>query len=52
MLKKIGKALQIFGRQKLVDLVCLMGAYAATAALLDAFDAHIPHDEAFILPVP
>ena len=45
------KGLEIFGRQKLVDLVCLMGAYAATAALLVAFDARMPDDEVFILPL-
>jgi 4-carboxymuconolactone decarboxylase len=31
-------ALKLFGRRKLVDLVALMGNYAATAALLVAFD--------------
>ena len=31
-------ALRLFGRRKLVDLVALMGNYAATAALLVAFD--------------
>jgi 4-carboxymuconolactone decarboxylase len=46
------EALDAFGRQKLVDLVCLMGTYAGTASLLAAFDAHIPDDETFILPVP
>jgi putative methionine-R-sulfoxide reductase with GAF domain/alkylhydroperoxidase family enzyme len=32
------RALRLFGRKKLVDLVALMGNYAATAALLVAFD--------------
>jgi putative methionine-R-sulfoxide reductase with GAF domain/alkylhydroperoxidase family enzyme len=31
------RALRLFGRRKLVDLVALMGNYAATAALLTAF---------------
>jgi 4-carboxymuconolactone decarboxylase len=34
-------ALQCFGRRKLVDLVALMGNYAATAALLVAFDMRL-----------
>ena len=45
-------ALEIFGRQKLVDLVCLMSYYAGIAALLAAFDARMPDDEVFILPLP
>jgi L-methionine (R)-S-oxide reductase len=32
------RALELFGRRKLVDLVALMGNYAGTAALLTAFD--------------
>jgi putative methionine-R-sulfoxide reductase with GAF domain/alkylhydroperoxidase family enzyme len=32
------RALELFGRRRLVDLVALMGNYAATAALLTAFD--------------
>jgi 4-carboxymuconolactone decarboxylase len=35
------RALAIFGRQGLVDLVSLMGQYAATAALLTAFDIQL-----------
>lgn len=35
------RALQHFGRRKLVDLVALMGNYAATAALLTAFDMQL-----------
>jgi 4-carboxymuconolactone decarboxylase len=34
-------ALAQFGRRKLVDLVALMGNYAATAALLTAFDMQL-----------
>jgi 4-carboxymuconolactone decarboxylase len=34
-------ALALFGRRKLVDLVALMGNYAATAALLTAFDMQL-----------
>ena len=35
------RALAEFGRRKLVDLVALMGNYAATAALLTAFDMQL-----------
>jgi putative methionine-R-sulfoxide reductase with GAF domain/alkylhydroperoxidase family enzyme len=34
-------ALRLFGRRKLVDLVALIGNYAATAALLVAFDMQL-----------
>jgi 4-carboxymuconolactone decarboxylase len=39
------RALRIFGRRKLVDLVALMGNYAATAALLTAFDMQPDREE-------
>jgi 4-carboxymuconolactone decarboxylase len=35
------RALALFGRRKLVDLVALMGNYAATAVLLTAFDMQL-----------
>jgi 4-carboxymuconolactone decarboxylase len=35
------RALALFGARKLVDLVALMGNYAATAALLTAFDMQL-----------
>jgi len=35
------RALHLFGRAKLVDLVALMGNYATTAALLAAFDMQL-----------
>jgi 4-carboxymuconolactone decarboxylase len=35
------RALGHFGRRRLVDLVALMGSYAATAALLTAFDMQL-----------
>lgn len=35
------RALEQFGRRKLVDLVALMGNYAATAVLLTAFDMQL-----------
>jgi 4-carboxymuconolactone decarboxylase len=45
-------ALEGLGTQQLVDLVALMGTYAATAALLAAFDAQVPDDETYVLPMP
>ena len=41
----------LFGPGQLVDLVMLMGNYAATAALLAAFDMQVP-DGNPLLPVP
>ena len=46
------RALQIFGARDLVDLVSLMGMYAATAAFLTAFDIQLRPGEQAILPVP
>jgi 4-carboxymuconolactone decarboxylase len=45
------RALAQFGRRKLVDLVALMGNYAATAALLTAFDMQLDADQPPPLPV-
>ncbi len=39
------RALQQFGRRKLIDRVALMGNYAATAALLTAFDMQLDPDQ-------
>lgn len=39
------RALELFGRRKLVDLVALMGNYAATAAMLTAFDMQLDPDQ-------
>jgi 4-carboxymuconolactone decarboxylase len=46
-----GRALALFGRRKLVDLVALMGNYAATAAMLTAFDMQLDPDQPPPLPV-
>ena len=46
-----GRALKLFGRRKLVDLVALMGNYAATAAMLTAFDMQLDPDQPPPLPV-
>ena len=43
-------ALRLFGRRKLIDLVALMGNYAATAALLTAFDMQVDDGHAATLP--
>jgi 4-carboxymuconolactone decarboxylase len=42
---------KLFEPQKLVELVLLMGNYAATAALLTAFDMQVPEGKP-LLPVP
>jgi 4-carboxymuconolactone decarboxylase len=41
-----------FEPTKLVELVMLMGNYAATAALLTAFDMQLPEGQKPLLPVP
>jgi 4-carboxymuconolactone decarboxylase len=45
------RAKALFGANKLVDLVLLMGNYAATAALLCAFDMQLPPGQKPLLPV-
>jgi len=45
------RALAQFGRRKLVDLVALMGNYAATGAMLTAFDMQLDPDQPPPLPV-
>src|SRR5580704_18131895 len=42
---------KLFPPQKLVELVMLMGNYAATAALLTAFDMQLPEGQKPLLPV-
>lgn len=44
------RALALFGRKRLVELVALMGNYAATAALLTAFDMQLDPDQSPPLP--
>lgn len=44
------KALALFGERKLVDIVALIGNYAATAILLCAFDMHVHPDKTPLLP--
>jgi 4-carboxymuconolactone decarboxylase len=44
------RALALFGRRKLIDLVALMGNYAATAAMLTTFDMQLDPDQQPPLP--
>src|SRR5215470_13895448 len=46
------KAKDLFGPNKLVDLVLLMGNYAGTAALLTAFDMQLHAGKKPLLPIP
>jgi 4-carboxymuconolactone decarboxylase len=46
------KARALFGPNKLVDLVLLMGGYAGTAALLTAVDMQLPAGDKPLLPIP
>jgi hypothetical protein len=46
------RALKIFGETDLVDLVDLMAQHATDAALLTAFDQHLPAGQKPLLPVP
>ena len=46
------KAKEIFGPNKLVDLVLLMGNYAGTAALLTAVDMQLHAGKTPLLPIP
>ena len=45
------RAKALFGANRLVDLVLLMGTYAGTAALLTAFDMQLPPGQEPLLPV-
>ncbi len=46
------RALKVFGKRMLIDLVSVMGNYAATAALLCAFDMHVHAEDRPLLPMP
>ena len=46
------RALNLFGKQGLVNIVSLMGDYASTAILLNAFDQHIRPTDTPRLPIP
>jgi len=46
------RALRVLGRTNLVDIVSLMGSYAATAARLTAFNQQMPPEWKQFLPIP
>jgi len=46
------RALNLFGKQGLVNIVSLMGDYASTEILLNAFDQHVRLSEKSLLPIP
>ena len=46
------RALNLFGKQGTVNYVSLMGDYAATAILLNAFDQHVRQTDKPLLPIP
>ena len=46
------RAERVFGVRDLVDIVGLMGAHAADAAVLAAFDQHLPQGVEPLLPLP
>lgn len=46
------RALNLFGKQGLVNIVSLMGDYASTAILLNAFDQHVRPTDKPLLPMP
>jgi 4-carboxymuconolactone decarboxylase len=46
------RALNLFGKQGLVNIVSLLGDYASTAILLNAFDQHVRPADKPLLPIP
>jgi len=46
------RALNLFGKQGLVNIVSLIGDYASTAILLNAFDQHVRPADKPLLPIP
>ena len=46
------RALEVFGRQGVVNLAALMGTYAMTAVILSAFDQQLRPDRPPLLPIP
>ena len=46
------RALNLFGKQGLVNIVSLMGDYASTAISLNAFDQHVRPTDKPLLPIP
>ena len=48
----VAHALALFGEPGLVNIVSLMGDYASTEVLLNAFDQHVRPTEKSLLPIP
>jgi hypothetical protein len=46
------RALNLFGKQELVNIVSLMGDYASTAILLNVFDQHVRPADKPLLAIP
>lgn len=46
------RAVNLYGKQGLVNIVSLMGDYASTAILLNAFDQHVRPADKPLLPIP
>lgn len=46
-----GRALNLYGKQELVNIVSLMGDYASTAILLNTFDQHVRPTDKPLLPI-
>lgn len=46
------RALNLYGRQGLVNIISLMGDYASTAILLDTFDQHVRPADKPLMPMP
>jgi len=44
------RALDLFGKNKLVDIVSLLAHYTATAILLTTFNQQLPPDQESLLP--
>jgi 4-carboxymuconolactone decarboxylase len=46
------RALKLFGKQGMVNIISLMGDYASTEILLNTFDQHVRPAEKSLLPIP
>jgi hypothetical protein len=46
------RALKLFGNQGVVNIVSLMGDYAATTILLNVSDQHVRPRDKSLLPIP
>jgi 4-carboxymuconolactone decarboxylase len=46
------RALDLYGKQGLVNIVSLIGDYASTAILLNTFDQHVRPTDKPLLPIP